>query len=126
MMSDLLTSVAEVSVSIAGFSGLFVASSSRSGSLTRIDRYALIFLLFCSLGATLLALLPFVLMSMTDRPDFAPWFCAISGAVILSISIWSSGSRLRALQSTSQRLYRGCGRSSCRSSGAWACYRSCR
>ena len=79
-MSDLLTSVAEVSVALAGFSGLFVAfSRSRGRSLLPIERYALLFLLFASLSAVLLAILPFVLMAASGTDAFEPWYCLFPG-----------------------------------------------
>jgi hypothetical protein len=95
-VNDLLTSVAEVSVALAGFSGLFVAfSRSRGRTLLPIERYALLFLLFASLSAVALAILPFVLMAAAGHDTFAPWYCLFPGAALIALASWSALSRLR-------------------------------
>ena len=102
-MGELLASVAEVSVAIAGFAGLFVAFSGRARTLTSIERYAMLFLLFASLGATLLAMLPPVLMGFTTGKTFEPWFCTFSCAMLVALGTWSTRTRLR--KTTSRRRY---------------------
>jgi len=94
-MDELLTSIAEVSVAIAGFAGLFVAFSGRGRTLTAIERYAVLFLLFASLGAMLLALLPYVLMAFQDSESFQPWYCLLTGSALAALGTWSRLSPLR-------------------------------
>lgn len=105
-MYDLLTSTAEVAVALAGFSGLFVAFSGRGRSLAAIERYALLFLLFASLAAALLAMLPFVLMAITGVDGFAPWFCLFPAVVLILLSWWISFSPLRRGVSRDKRRFR--------------------
>ena len=105
-MYDLLTIAAEVAVALAGFSGLFVAFSGRARSMASIERYALLYLLFSSLGAVVLALLPYVLMAITQEDTFSDWFCIFSAVVLLSITSWTTGSSLRRKSMQKRRRYK--------------------
>lgn len=106
MTYDLLPISAEVAVALAGFSGLFVAFSGRARSMVSIERYALLFLLFSSIGAVVLALLPYVLMAITGHSGFSDWFCIFSAVVMLSLTGWTTGSALRRKSMQKRRRYK--------------------
>lgn len=80
--------IAEVAVTLAGFSGLFFAFQHRAGeSFSDSERRALTYLLVASLGATVLGLLPVALGSFTSAP--ATWVAlpVLSGAYLLALEI---------------------------------------
>ncbi len=54
--------IAEVAIGLAGFSGLFVALT-QTGSFAPPERFRLQFLLYTSLGAMFLAMLPYAIFS---------------------------------------------------------------
>lgn len=60
-MPEALSTIAELGIGIAGFSGVVVAIGFRRSSLELLDRVRVIGLLFGSFGAALLAALPLVL-----------------------------------------------------------------
>ena len=92
-MTDLFVVITEVGVTIAGFAGLFVAFAARHRQITDRERYALLFLLFSSLGAALLAILPSVIDAFWNPPSFAPWYCAMSATVMVAIGVFSHTGR---------------------------------
>ena len=53
----------------------------------------------------MLALLPFVLMSLTDQSTFAPWFCLFTGIAIIALSLWVSMTALRETRPWRERRY---------------------
>jgi len=85
-MPDSPITVAEVAITLAGFSGLFVALQRRPNQFENIERFALYYLLLTSLGAAVLALLSMPLSRFTDAS--ALWLCVISCIYILGLSIW--------------------------------------
>ncbi|MDH3644545.1 MAG: hypothetical protein OES38_20735 [Gammaproteobacteria bacterium] len=92
-MTDLFAVIAEIGATIGGFAGLFVAFAAHRRQITDRERYALLFLLFCSLGAALLATLPFVLNAFHTPIAFPKMYCAVSGAALIAIGIFSHAGR---------------------------------
>jgi hypothetical protein len=80
--------IAEVAVTLAGFSGLFFAFQHRSGeSFSDPERRALTYLLVASLGAAVLGLLPLALGSFVSAP--ATWVALplLSGAYLVILEV---------------------------------------
>ena len=61
--------IAEISIGLAGFSGLIVAFRKDAGPLTNVQKYRLQILLALAFGAMFLALLPELLHYMGVPPD---------------------------------------------------------
>lgn len=61
---DLLLTIAELALALAGFSGVMTAFMKRPGQLTTVEVYRLAVLLGIAFGATFLALLPLVLAQL--------------------------------------------------------------
>ncbi len=59
--TDALTAVAEISLGLAGFTGIIMALYSRAESWSQLDAIRALFLLIAGFGALLLSLLPFAL-----------------------------------------------------------------
>ena len=85
-MPDSPITIAEVAITLAGFSGLFVALQRRPNQFEEIERFALYYLLLTSLGAAVLALLSMPLSRFTGAS--ALWLCVISCIYISGLSIW--------------------------------------
>jgi hypothetical protein len=92
-MPDSPITVAEVAITLAGFSGLFFALQRRPNQIENIERFALYYLLLTSLGAAVLALLSMPLSRFTDAS--ALWLCVISCIYILGLSIWRAWTIVR-------------------------------
>jgi len=65
-----LDTIAQVAIGLAGFSGVFVALT-QHGRFEPADRFRLQFLLFASLGAMFLALLPYAVFSRSWAEETA-------------------------------------------------------
>lgn len=82
------STIAEVSVTLAGFSGLFFAFRQRTSQpASPEERRGLAYLLLTSLSAAVLSLLPLSLGSLASQP--ATWVVlpALSGLVLLYLEI---------------------------------------
>ena len=83
MIPDLLQTIAEISIGLAGFSGLVVALRKGSGPPDEIQRYRLRILFSLSFGAMFLSLLPDTLVNF-GVPDEGVWI--VSSAAIFACS----------------------------------------
>lgn len=93
-MLDVYSTIAEVGVSLAGFSGLFLAFSRREAtSFSDTERFAVLYLLCSSLSATLLALLPGVLAPVNEPMIRA--LNVLAGFIIGGLAGWLRYARAR-------------------------------
>ena len=95
MIPDSLQTIAEISIGLAGFSGLVVALRKDSGLLDDVQKYRLRILFSLSFGAMFLALLPDTLVNL-GVPDERVWFdssAAIFAYSFLFIAWWIMSSR---------------------------------
>ena len=95
MIPDSLQTIAEISIGLAGFSGLVVALRKDSRPLDDVQKYRLRILFSLSFGAMFLSLLPDTLMSFSV-PDERLWFdssAAIFAYSFLFITWWIRSSR---------------------------------
>ena len=83
MIPDSLQTIAEISIGLAGFSGLVVALRKDPGPLDDIQKYRLRILFSLSFGAMFLALLPDTLMNFGVQ-DERVWI--VSSAAIFACS----------------------------------------
>jgi len=83
VIPDSLQTIAEISIGLAGFSGLVVALRKDPGPLDDIQKYRLRILFSLSFGAMFLALLPDTLVNF-GVPDERVWF--VSSAAIFTYS----------------------------------------
>jgi len=84
VIPDSLQTIAEISIGLAGFSGLLVALREKSGPFDNIQKYRLRILFSLSFGAMFLSLLPGTLLNF-DVPDGRIWFD--SSAALLTFSL---------------------------------------
>ena len=84
MIPDILHTIAEISIGLAGFSGLIVALRRTPGPLTDVQKFRLKVLFGNAFGAMFLSLLPFVLQSF-QVPEQRVWFD--SAATMLGYSL---------------------------------------
>lgn len=86
--SSLLQTTAEVSVSLAGFVGVFLALERRDGAFTPGDAFLIRVLILCCVPPIFFSVLPIILHSL-GLSEMSLWRCssAISGALIALISI---------------------------------------
>jgi hypothetical protein len=73
VIPDSLQTIAEISIGLAGFSGLIVALRKNSGPLTDVQKYRLKILFAMTFGAMFLSLLPDLLLNF-NVPDERIWF----------------------------------------------------
>ena len=95
MIPDSLQTIAEISIGLAGFSGLVVALRKDPGPLDDIQKYRLRILFSLSFGAMFLSLLPDTLVSFSV-PDERIWFnssATMFGYSLLFILWWLLSSR---------------------------------
>ncbi len=95
VIPDSLQTIAEISIGLAGFSGLVVALRKDSRPLDDVQKYRLRILFSLSFGAMFLSLLPDTLMSFSV-PDERIWFdssAAIFAYSFLFITWWIRSSR---------------------------------
>ena len=95
VIPDSLQTIAEISIGLAGFSGLVVALRKDSRPLDDVQKYRLRILFSLSFGAMFLSLLPDTLMSFSV-PDERLWFdssAAIFAYSFLFITWWIRSSR---------------------------------
>lgn len=84
MIPDFLQTIAEISIGLAGFSGLIVALRKSPGPLTDVQKFRLKVLFGNAFGAMFLALLPYLLQTLRVA-DSRLWFdCA---AAMLAFSL---------------------------------------
>ena len=95
MIPDSLQAISEISIGLAGFSGLIVALRKNTGPLTDVQKYRLRILFSLSFGAMFLSLLPDTLVNL-GVTDERVWFsssAAIFAYSILFIAWWIKSSR---------------------------------
>lgn len=85
MIPDSLQTIAEISIGLAGFSGLLVALRRDSWPLDDVQKYRMRILFTLSFGAMFLSLLPDTLANFSV-PDERIWFD--SSAAIFAYSLW--------------------------------------
>lgn len=85
MIPDSLQTIAEISIGLAGFSGLIVALRRNPGPLTDVQKYRLRILFAMTFGAMFLSLLPDLLVNF-HVPDERVWFDA--SAAMFSYSLF--------------------------------------
>jgi hypothetical protein len=84
MIPDFLQTIAEISIGLAGFSGLIVALRKTPGPLTDVQKYRLRILFALTFGAMFLSLLPDLLVNF-GIPDHRIWF--VSSAAMFAYSL---------------------------------------
>ena len=89
MIPDSFQTIAEISLGLAGFSGLIVALRKKSGPFTDVQKFRLYVLFGLTFGAMFLSLLPHLLVNL-QIPDARLWFdCSIAMiSFSLVFSIW--------------------------------------
>jgi hypothetical protein len=95
MIPDSLQTIAEISIGLAGFSGLVVALRKDPGPLDDIQKYRLRILFSLSFGAMFLSLLPDTLVNF-GVPEARVWFdssAAMFGYSLLFVLWWLLSSR---------------------------------
>ena len=98
MIPDSLQTIAEISIGLAGFSGLVVALRKGPGPLDDIQKYRLRILFSLSFGAMFLSLLPDMLVNF-GVPDERVWIdssAAICAYSFLFMAWWIVSSRRMA------------------------------
>lgn len=90
MIPDSLQTIAEISIGLAGFSGLIVALRKNPGPLTDVQKYRLKILFAMTFGAMFLSLLPDLLLNFAV-PDERIWFDASAAMFTYSLFfvIWN-------------------------------------
>ncbi len=98
MIPDSLQTIAEISIGLAGFSGLVVALRKGSGPLKDIQKYRLRILFSLSFGAMFLSLLPDTLVNfgVSDERVWIGSSAAIFACSFLFIAWWIVSSRRMA------------------------------
>jgi hypothetical protein len=95
MIPDFLQTIAEISIGLAGFSGLIVALRKTPGPLTDVQKYRLRILFALTFGAMFLSLLP-DLLSNFGVPGQRIWFdssAAMFGYSLIFVSWMIAGAR---------------------------------
>jgi len=82
--SQSLQTIAEVSIGLAGFSGLAVALRRNSGPLTEVEKFRLRILLTLAFGAMFLSFLPELLQGLGMKTAVI-WICACAALAVYSI-----------------------------------------
>ena len=81
---EILTTIAEIGIALAGFSGLVVVLRKNDGPLNAIEKYRMSVLLAMAFGAMFLALMPGILMRLGLSGDIL-W--KVSSALLVVFSI---------------------------------------
>lgn len=84
--ADTLATIAQISLGLAGFTGVVVSFDKINAALSRVDAFRLIILLSMSMGALMLALIPFGLHTWVctqSRSGEFPAFSPASSASVL-------------------------------------------
>lgn len=103
--TDALTTIAEVAVGLAGFSGVVVVLGRQPGEFTRVEAGRLVVLLMSSLGALFFALLPFALFPL-GLDTSTVWRIAAGLVAILALShLGVSYSELRRVRNEAPEVY---------------------
>lgn len=95
MIPDSLQTIAEISIGLAGFSGLIVALRKSTGPLTNVQKYRLTILFALTFGALFLSLLPDLLANFRV-PGGRIWFdssAAMFGYSLIFVSWMITGAR---------------------------------
>jgi hypothetical protein len=90
VIPDSLQTISEISIGLAGFSGLIVALRKNPGPLTDVQKYRLKILFAMTFGAMFLSLLPDLLLNFAV-PDERIWFDASAAMFTYSLFfiIWN-------------------------------------
>jgi hypothetical protein len=83
--TDALTTIAEVAVGLAGFSGVVVVLGRQPGQFSRVEAGRLVVLLLSSFGALFFALMPFALFPLGLNPA-AVWRTAGGLVAVFALS----------------------------------------
>ena len=83
MIPDSLQTIAEISIGLAGFSGLIVALRKNPGPLMDVQKYRLKILFAMTFGAMFLSLLPDLLLNF-HVPDHRIWFDSSAAMFVYS------------------------------------------
>lgn len=84
MIPDSLQTISEISIGLAGFSGLIVALRKTPGPLTDVHKYRLKILFAMTFGAMFMSLLPDLLLNFAV-PDERIWFDASAAMFTYSL-----------------------------------------
>ncbi len=84
--SDALTAIAEISLGLAGFTGIVMALYSRSDSWSEFDAVRSLYLLLIGFGTLILSLLPFAL-HFFGLPESIIWR-SCSGTMLAYLSVF--------------------------------------
>ena len=84
MIPESLQTIAEISIGLAGFSGLIVALRKNPGPLTDVQKYRLRILFAMTFGAMFLSLLPDLLLNFAV-PDERIWFDSSTAMLTYSL-----------------------------------------
>jgi hypothetical protein len=84
MIPDSLQTIAEISIGLAGFSGLIVALRKNPGPLTDVQKYRLKILFAMTFGAMFLSLLPDLLLNFQVSDDRI-WFNSSAAMFVYSL-----------------------------------------
>ncbi len=89
MIPNSLQTISEISIGLAGFSGLVVALRKNSGPLSDVQKYRLRVLFGMSFGAMILALLPDTFLNL-GLPENRVWFwsCLALSAYSTTFLVW--------------------------------------
>jgi hypothetical protein len=103
--ADALTTIAEVAVGLAGFSGVVVVLGRQPGEFSRVEAGRLIVLLLSSFGAMFFALLPYALLPL-DLGLSAVWRTASGLVAVFALShLTISYVELRRVRSEAPEIY---------------------
>jgi hypothetical protein len=84
MIPDSLQTISEISIGLAGFSGLIVALRKNPGPLTDVQKYRLKILFAMTFGALFLSLLPDLLLNF-GMPNERIWFDSSAAMFVYSL-----------------------------------------
>lgn len=104
-MPDALSTIAEIALGLAGFSGVVVVLGRQPGIFTRVEAGRLVLLLMISIGAMFLALLPLSLAPL-ELADSLLWRISAATFTIFCLGYWLVGrSRVRIVRDHAPEIY---------------------
>ena len=103
--ADALTTIAEVAVGLAGFSGVVAVLGRQPGEFSRVEAGRLVVLLLSSLGALFFALIPFALFPLGLNP-VSVWRTTSGLVAVFALShIAISYTELRRVRREAPEIY---------------------
>ena len=104
-MPDALSTIAEIALGLAGFSGVVVVLGRQPGAFTRVEAGRLVLLLVSSIGAMFLALLPLSLAPL-ELSDSLLWRISAATFTAFCLGYWLIGrSRVRIVRTHAPEVY---------------------